>query len=184
MTNKENPFGELIGVSKPLWLTLAINDLGIAEIPGIKNNPKVVAMFKDAGFSGIRDDETAWCAAFVGAKLRLAAIKSSNSLAALSYAEWGIKLPQPAIGAIGYKSRKDARGRTIGGHVFFVVGWDELHVYALGGNQNNRVSVSPILRKDIAGFRWPGTYAAPTVFPATMRNIVAGAAVAKLTSEA
>lgn len=170
--------------NKPLWLALAIADLGIAEIVGAKNNPKVVAMFKDAGFSGVTDDETAWCAAFVGAKLRLAGLASSNSLAALSYGEWGIKLPQPAVGAVGYKTRKNARGNVIGGHVFFIVGWDKDKVLALGGNQNNRVSIAPIARKDVAGFRWPGRVPVPTVFPATMSNIVAKSPVAALASEA
>lgn len=184
MSFPKSPFGELVGVSKPLWLSLAAADLGIAEIVGPKHNPKVVAMFKDAGFSGITNDETAWCAAFVGAKLRLAGLKSSGSLAALSYAEWGIKLPRPAIGAIGYKKRKDARGRVVGGHVFFVAGWTATHVLALGGNQNNRVSVAEIAIKDVEGFRWPGAYAAPTVFPATMPNVIAKAPVAALATEA
>lgn len=170
--------------NKPIWLTLAIADLGIAEIPGPQHNPKVVAMFRDAGFSGVTNDETAWCAAFVGAKLRLAGCTSSNSLAALSYESWGIKLPQPAIGAVGYKTRKNSRGNVIGGHVFFIVGWTATHVLALGGNQNNKVSVASIPRKDVAGFRWPGRFPPPTVFPATMSNIVAKSTVAALASEA
>jgi uncharacterized protein (TIGR02594 family) len=184
MTDKTNPFGELVGVAKPIWLSLAAADLGIAEIVGSKNNPKVVAMFRDAGFSGVTNDETAWCAAFVGAKLRLSGLKSSGSLAALSYDAWGIKLPRPAIGAIGFKKRKNSRGVVIGGHVFFIAGWTATHVLALGGNQNNRVSIAEIPIKDVEGFRWPGGYSVPTVFPATMRNVIAQSTVAALATEA
>ena len=53
------------------------------------NNPKVVAYFKDSGNPGVMDDETAWCAAFVGAMLKRAGIKGTGKLNARSYLDWG-----------------------------------------------------------------------------------------------
>lgn len=168
----------------PLWLTLAMTDLGIKEIVGPKHNPKVVAMFKAAGFSGVTNDETAWCAAFVGAKLRLAGYPSANSLWALDYLKFGVKLKGPAIGAVAVKKRKNSKGVTIGGHVFFVVGWDETKVWGLGGNQNNSVSVATFKTKEIEGYVWPGRSPVPNVFPATMANIMPGAVAAGVVTEA
>ena len=48
-------------------------DLAQEEIGTVEwakgNNPKVLAYFKDAGHPEVSTDETAWCAAFVGAML-------------------------------------------------------------------------------------------------------------------
>ncbi len=48
------------------WMDVAESYLGTTEAPGDRNNPKVVEMFALSGFSGIKTDSTAWCAAFVG----------------------------------------------------------------------------------------------------------------------
>ena len=59
-------------------------DLAKAEVGTVEwangNNPKVVAYFKDSGNPGVMDDETAWCAAFVGAMLKRAGIKGTGKL--------------------------------------------------------------------------------------------------------
>ena len=48
---------------KPGWLILAEGELGVRESAGAANNPRVVQLFADAGFSGIKQDSVAWCAA-------------------------------------------------------------------------------------------------------------------------
>jgi hypothetical protein len=55
--------------------------------------------------------------------------------------------------------------RKGGGHVFFVVGWNRTHVYALGGNQRDSVSVVTIPRSEIIAYRWPPNYPEPTEYP-------------------
>ena len=57
---------------KPGWLVLAEGELGVREGAGAANNPRVVQLFADAGFSGIKQDSVAWCAAAVGAMLKRA----------------------------------------------------------------------------------------------------------------
>src|SRR5258705_4916570 len=86
--------------TEPQWLKLARAELGTAEIEGKQNNPKVVQYFKDAGHPEIVEDETAWCAAFVGAMLERSGIKSTKALNAQSYLNWGTKLSQPKNGCI------------------------------------------------------------------------------------
>ncbi|GEL44038.1 hypothetical protein MEX01_46290 [Methylorubrum extorquens] len=72
---------------KPGWLVLAEGELGVRE--GAGNNPRVVKFFATAGFSGIKQDSFAWCAAAVAAMLKRAGHKPSGSLAARSYEKLG-----------------------------------------------------------------------------------------------
>lgn len=74
-------------MNEPPWMPLAWADLG--EIPGSGTNPRIAAYFRDAGHAEIRNDETAWCAAFVGAMLERSGYRSTHSLMARSYAQWG-----------------------------------------------------------------------------------------------
>lgn len=118
-------------------------ELAKAEIGTVEwengSNPKVVAYFKDAGQAGVKDDATAWCAAFVGAMLRRAGMKSTGSLLARSYLEWGTPV-----------ARKDAREGDIAifkrgnsswqGHVAFFVKDNGSTITVLGGNQANAVN--------------------------------------------
>lgn len=63
--------------------------LGLAEFPGAKHNPKIVKMYADSGNAWVTNDETPWCAAFVGAVLAQSGYKSTNKLNARSYLNWG-----------------------------------------------------------------------------------------------
>lgn len=62
--------------------------VGTAEVAGHLSNPEIDAMFRDVGHPQYRDD-TAWCAAFVGAMLERSGIKSTRKLTARSYQNWG-----------------------------------------------------------------------------------------------
>ena len=48
------------------WMDIARGELGTREVPGPDDNPRVLAYYADAGHPDVRNDETAWCAAFVG----------------------------------------------------------------------------------------------------------------------
>lgn len=54
-------------MAEPKWLVEARRYIGEREIKGPKHNPKILQMWKDIKRGGIKDDETPWCAAFVGA---------------------------------------------------------------------------------------------------------------------
>lgn len=159
----------------PSWLTSASHDLGLHEGVGKANNPKVVALFKDAGFPGVKDDATAWCAAFVGAHLQRSGFKPSGSLAARSYEAWGVGLKNPVLGCVCTKKRGNSSWQ---GHVFFVVGLsaDGKTVFGLGGNQSDSVTVAAFKRSEVTSFRWPSSLPVPktTKLPTSVAGAKAG----------
>ncbi|WP_349291235.1 MULTISPECIES: hypothetical protein [Citrobacter] len=66
------------------------------ETKGPQHNAEILQFWKDIKRSGIKDDETLWCAAFVGAILERAGVKSTRYEPAKSYLEWGNTLQTPA----------------------------------------------------------------------------------------
>lgn len=74
---------------KMRWVDEARRHIGLTEIKGPQHNPEIVAMWKAIKRGGIRDDETPWCAAFVGACLERVGIQSTRFEGARSYASWG-----------------------------------------------------------------------------------------------
>lgn len=153
------------------WMKIAKGYLGQREIKGDADNAKIVELFALAGFSGIRDDETAWCAAFVGGVLKQAGIAPSGSLGARSYEAWGNALTDPVYGCVGVKKRAGGGGWE--GHVGFVVGANSSEIIMLGGNQGDAVSVAAFSRRDFTAFRYPSGF---VVQPRPLPTSVAGAA--------
>lgn len=137
-------------------IDIAKSLIGITEVKGGKHNPEIVQFWKDIKRGGIKDDETPWCAAFVGACLERAGIKSSRFESAKSYLEWGEKLNAPAVGCVVVFTR------TGGGHVGFVVGQDAAgNLQVLGGNQSDQVNVRTFGRDRVTGYRWSPEFGSP-----------------------
>src|SRR5262249_37348156 len=113
----------------------------------------------DVGQPQVKDDETAWCAAFLGACLERAGIRSTRSLAARSYLAWGESVGEFRPGVIAVLSRTADPAL---GHVGFLVGQTADAVILLGGNQGDCVSVQAFPRSRLLGLRWP---LAPPVIP-------------------
>jgi len=139
---------------EPGWLSIARSYIGTKELKGKQNNEKIVRMFAKVGFPQVHDDETAWCAAFVGFCLAENGLSNTHSLWALDYADFGQKLTQPLLGCIGVKKRY-SNGKVVGGHVFFIVAASSNWIWALGGNQSDSVSITAIPRREVIAFRWP-----------------------------
>ena len=135
------------------WMSIAKKELGVTEISGDKNNNTILEYFKDSGHPEISNDETAWCAAFVGAILKRAGIKNTGSLMARSYLNWGEKITEPMVGCVTilWRDVKDSSS----GHVGFYVDGDETRIKLLGGNQSNKVSEEWFPRKRVLGYRNP-----------------------------
>lgn len=96
-------------------------------------------MYRLAGHPEVQHDETPWCAAFVGACLRLSGYRGSDSLLARSYGKFGEDLKQqPRRGCIAVLWRGDPNADT--GHVAFYDHDEDDHVVLLGGNQGDAVS--------------------------------------------
>lgn len=140
-------------MEQPVWLEHAWREAGVREKPGTASNDRILQLFRDVGHQTVASDEVAWCAAFVGACLERAGIKSTRSLLARSYLDWGEPLDKPHIGAIAVLSRGSDPGQ---GHVGFVIGATAAKLFLLGGNQQDAVTVQSFEASRLLGLRWPG----------------------------
>lgn len=102
------------------------------------SNPKIVQMFADAGHPEVVNDDTAWCAAFVGSVLKQCGYDNTGSLLAKSYLNFG-EVVDPinmTAGDIVIWQRGDS---TWQGHVEFVVSRRGAFVDVIGGNVQDQV---------------------------------------------
>jgi uncharacterized protein (TIGR02594 family) len=135
------------------WLVEAYNFIGLAEIKGPVHKEEILQFWKDIKRGGIKNDETPWCAAFVGAMLERAGIHSTRYESASSYSVWGIRLPAPKPGCIVVFKRSG------GGHVGFVVGiTDKGLLQVLGGNQSDAVNIKEFTTDKVVAYRWPSSF--------------------------
>ena len=136
----------------PLWLKEAFSFLTVKERKGEQTSPIIKAFYAKVGHAAITNDETPWCAAFVGAILERTGIKSTKSLRARSYLKWGAALENNRIGSVAvFKRGKNPKA----GHVGFVVGEERDTLLILGGNQNDQVSITQIPKSRLLSIRWP-----------------------------
>jgi len=144
-------------MTEPVWLQNSRKLIGMQELPGTANNPAIVQMWRDIKRGGIKDDATPWCAAFVGAMLERAGIRSTRFESAKSYLQWGVMLAQPVVGCVVVFTRAG------GGHVGFVVGRDSSgNLLVLGGNQGDAVNIKAFPLTRVTGYRWPADVMVPT----------------------
>lgn len=143
--------------SEPRWVSIARSLIGLKEIPGPRHEARIVGFWQRLRVTWFRDDETAWCGAFVGycvAEAGLKVLPPAEVGRAGAWATWGVAA-RPQVGAIGVKKRKG------GNHVFIIVGEtpDRRFYKALGGNQSNQVSIVDIAKSDTFAIRWPSDQA-------------------------
>lgn len=128
--------------------------LGLEEFPGAKQNPKIIQMFAQTGNGWVHDDETPWCAAFVGAVLAQCGIKGTGKLNARSYLDWGVHV-DPADMEQGDVVILQRGNNPNEGHVAF---FDSIvphkgTIRLLGGNQGNKVSLADFPVARVIGVR-------------------------------
>lgn len=144
-----------LDTGEPRWLKFARRYSGLREIKGKNHAPEILEMWKTLGLP-YKDDETAWCAGFVGFVLESSGINSTRSAWARSYENWGIKLKTPVVGCV-VTFKRDG-----GGHVGFVVGRDQKgNIMVLGGNQSDAVNIKPFATSRVTGYWWPKGEALP-----------------------
>ncbi|MGE0288337.1 MAG: TIGR02594 family protein [Bradyrhizobium sp.] len=152
------------------WFSVATHFRGISEVHGSVTNPKIAEMFRISGHPEIKDDETPWCAAFVGACLRLSGYRSSGSLGARSYEHFGQDLKDsPQRGCIVVFTRGDPKAAT--GHVAFYDHDDGDRIKVLGGNQGDAVTVVSFPKSRVLAYRLP-VETAPLPIDTTLPNIL------------
>lgn len=157
-------------MTEPAWLIEARKHIGLKEIKGSAHNGTIVQFWKAIKRGGIKDDETPWCAAFVGAMLETVGVISTRFESAKSYEKWGVKLDAPAVGCVVVFARDG------GGHVGFVVGQDKAgNLLVLGGNQGDAVNIKTFPRSRVTSYRWPSGLPRP----ATNLPLLASAEVSK-----
>lgn len=143
--------------SEPRWLVRGRKEIGTKEIKGPKHSNAVLGYGIDARVPDTSSDEIPWCAWFVGAMLEREGIRGTHSALARSYEQkgWGVSLPKDELrpGAIAVLNRPG--GAAWQGHVGIVVGSNDTHVFLLGGNQNNQVSIAPFAKSRIVAVKWP-----------------------------
>jgi uncharacterized protein (TIGR02594 family) len=134
-------------------LAAAGEHLGLEEWPGARHNPAIVAMFADSGHSWVQDDETPWCAAFVGSVLASVGLPHTGKLNARSYLEWGgaVRLQDAKPGDVVVLWRNSPASWQ--GHVGFFVRFQGDRVVLRGGNQGNKVSDAPYPVDRVLGVR-------------------------------
>jgi uncharacterized protein (TIGR02594 family) len=138
------------------WLGAARSALGVQEIVGPRDNPRILEMYAACGHPDIDADEVAWCAAFVGSLLAeqgLPLPPRATNLMARSYLTYGRKLDVPQPGAIAVW----ARGKPPSGHVNIVesVDLEAGMVTCIDGNSGNKVQRTTRRIDEALAFRWP-----------------------------
>lgn len=136
----------------PAWLPIAFGELGQRELAGAAHNARIIAYHATTTLKAT-SDEVAWCSAFLNWVMRQAGKSGTGSAAARSWLKWGVTLPSPRLAAVAVLWRGDPASDQ--GHVGIVVGFDRDHVWLLGGNQGDAVTVARFPRGQVLGFRWP-----------------------------
>lgn len=139
----------------PPWYKLAEGELGIEEIPGEEDNPRIAEYLRTV-FDYTQHDEVAWCSAFANWCILKAGYRATHSALARSWLNWGVALRVPVPGAVMVFARGSQSWQ---GHVAFYAGEDRGGYKVLGGNQGNAVSYATYARDGLLGIRWPDNYA-------------------------
>ncbi|MET0410422.1 MAG: TIGR02594 family protein [Polyangiaceae bacterium] len=133
------------------WMENALRELGVREVPGAGNNPRILEYHRVTTLKATTD-ATPWCAAFTCFVLESVGIKSTRSAAARSYLTWGTSV-QPFYGSIVVFKRDEAGPAA--GHVGFCIGPAGGSLAVLSGNQDDSVCVQLYPVTDLLDARWP-----------------------------
>lgn len=131
----------------------ALAQYGVREIPGKRHNPRIIGWLKRLGFP-FRDDETPWCGTAMANAAELAGLTPPpQAYRARSWLNFGFARSEPELGDVVVLWRGSPDGWQ--GHVGIFIGWtpDRRQIYLLGGNQGNRMDISPYPARRILGVR-------------------------------
>lgn len=145
----------------PRWMEIARRYLGLREVVGASHNPQILSWWLDINSGWFKDDETAWCGAFVGGVLAEAGLPvlARDGARARAWEAWGRPLDRPAIGAVVTFYRNGLASGA--GHVAFVAGRGRRgRIACIGGNQGDAVSIAEFDERagsswGVTSYRWP-----------------------------
>lgn len=141
-------------VNEPSWYRIALAEIGVQEIAGEKDNPRIQEYLASTTLGVGHHDEVPWCSAFANFCMKKAGNTGTGRANARSWLNWGQPLHLPKLGCIVVFSR-DSAGPASGHVGFFVSRTSKKMIKVLGGNQNNRVSVADYPESRLLGYRWP-----------------------------
>lgn len=132
----------------------------VRERPGNVDDPFIVWCLSLCRLFDVHD-ETPWCSAFVNAILWMLRLPRSGSAAARSNLKIGtekrLEEAEEGFDIVIVKSSPLDPGPDVTvnmrGHVGFYAGHDDTHVWILGGNQSNSVTIERFPRSLILGVR-------------------------------
>ena len=129
---------------------IGLNQYGVEEIKG-GENPEILKYFHSIGHEWVREDETAWCSAYINWCFYMSGKDYTGELTARSWLSIGREIKAPVMGdvAILWRDSRDSWK----GHVGFFVTQDSTHVWLLGGNQDNQVNIKAYPKSRVLGYR-------------------------------
>jgi uncharacterized protein (TIGR02594 family) len=132
-------------------LLCALAEYGERALPGQPDNPDILQMATDCGFTNYTHDSIAWCSLFMNWVTLKAGYGRSNSLAARSWLNVGSLIQTPATGDVVIYWR-DAPNGTLG-HVGLWIAARNGVIYTLGGNEGNAVALEGFDPSKVLGYR-------------------------------
>ena len=132
-------------------LNIALGEFGVKEIVGKKHNPEVLKYFQETAHKWVRNDETAWCSAFMNWVCKKSGLEYSGALNARSWLQVGCEVEDPKVGDVVVFSRGNPNGWQ--GHVGLFIRETKYWIYVLGGNQNNQVKISAYPKSRLLQYR-------------------------------
>lgn len=135
------------------WFDIAKKELGVAELHGPRDNPRIVEYLRSTSLRGdmASNDETPWCSAFVNFCIEQSGFAGTDSAMARSWLKWGRSTDKPLTGCIAVFKR----GEPPSGHVAFFVADYGNNISVLGGNQGDKVSIAQYPASNLLGYRVP-----------------------------
>jgi uncharacterized protein (TIGR02594 family) len=131
----------------------AINEIGVIEVFGKEHNKRILQYFTDIGYNWVKEDETAWCSAFINWCALQCGLERSEQLNARSWLDIGEKINDPEIGdiVIFWREKPDSWK----GHVGLFFGYDKggTHINVYGGNQSNMTCFKYYPINQLLGYR-------------------------------
>jgi uncharacterized protein (TIGR02594 family) len=136
------------------WMALAIDELGVQEVPGPDFNGRIAEYFAAANTDEV-DDLTPWSGAFVAFVLKSAGFSGfpPAPLRNRNWAGWGTEVTEPTFGSIAVFWRISPDSEY--GHSGFVVDSDEETITIIGGNVRDSVGTSRMSRNRLISIRYP-----------------------------
>jgi uncharacterized protein (TIGR02594 family) len=148
---KPDPYAPLPENETP-WKQVALKEEGVAEIPGEKENPRILE-YHAATKLKAASELTSWCSAFISWVMKEAGYKTMATAWARDWLSYGKKLSVPVPWCIVVLERNAPGGDS---HVTFWTGKrKDGKIEVFGGNQGNKVCFAWYAEKDILGYRWP-----------------------------